>query len=301
MVKKGFVKVVKCKAYFKRFQVKFKRRREGKTDYYARKRLVVQDKNKYNTPKYRLIVRITNKDITCQIAYAKIEGDIVVCAAYAHELPRYGVKVGLTNYPAAYCTGLLLARRLLKKFHLDDIYKGSETVSGEQYNVEDIEGKPRAFRAYLDAGLARTTTGARIFGAMKGAADGGIDIPHSTKRFPGYDGESKEFNAEIHRKHIFGQHVADYMKTLMEDDEDAYKRQFSQFSKLGITPDELEGIYSKAHKAIRADPVYKNTPKKTYANKKRFNLKKATLAARKNKIQQKKKAVIQRLDAGGDE
>ncbi|MPC66490.1 60S ribosomal protein L5 [Portunus trituberculatus] len=49
----GYVKVVKNKAYFKRFQVKFKRRREGKTDYYARKRLVVQAKNKYNTPKHR--------------------------------------------------------------------------------------------------------------------------------------------------------------------------------------------------------------------------------------------------------
>ncbi|CAG2122261.1 unnamed protein product, partial [Medioppia subpectinata] len=222
-------------------------------------------------PKYRLIVRFTNKDIITQIAYAKIEGDVIVCAAYAHELPRYGVKVGLTNYAAAYCTGLLLARRLLKKFHLDGIYKGAETVSGEQYNVEDIEGKPRAFRAYLDIGLARTTTGARIFGAMKGAADGGIDIPHSTKRFPGYDIESKEFSADVHRQHIFGQHVADYMKNLMEEDEDAYKRQFSRFSKLGITADELEGIYTKAHAAIRADPEYKPTKKKTYPSKKRFN------------------------------
>uniref|UniRef100_A0A915HNJ4 Ribosomal protein L5 n=1 Tax=Romanomermis culicivorax TaxID=13658 RepID=A0A915HNJ4_ROMCU len=84
---------------------------EGKTDYYARKRLVVQDKNKYNTPKYRMIVRFTNKDIICQIAYARIAGDVIVTAAYAHELPRYGLKVGLTNYAAAYCTGLLLARR----------------------------------------------------------------------------------------------------------------------------------------------------------------------------------------------
>ena len=50
---------------------------------------------------------------------------------------------------------------------------------------------------------------------MKGAVDGGIDIPHSTKRFPGYDDESKEFNAEVHRKHIFGIHVADYMKHLL--------------------------------------------------------------------------------------
>lgn len=104
--------MVKSKAYFKRYQVKFRRRREGKTDYYARKRLVVQDKNKYNTPKYRMIVRCSNKDITCQIAYARLEGDRVVAAAYSHELPNYGVKVGLTNYAAAYCTGLLLARRV---------------------------------------------------------------------------------------------------------------------------------------------------------------------------------------------
>lgn len=47
-----------------------------------------------------------------QIAYAKIEGDMIVCAAYSHELPKYGVTVGLTNYAAAYCTGLLLARRV---------------------------------------------------------------------------------------------------------------------------------------------------------------------------------------------
>ena len=103
---------MKNKAYYKRFQVKFRRRREGKTDYFARKRLVVQDKNKYNTPKYRMIVRTSNKDICCQIAYARLEGDRIVESAYSHELPKYGVKVGLTNYAAAYCTGLLLARRV---------------------------------------------------------------------------------------------------------------------------------------------------------------------------------------------
>uniref|UniRef100_A0A2K5QUY9 Large ribosomal subunit protein uL18 n=1 Tax=Cebus imitator TaxID=2715852 RepID=A0A2K5QUY9_CEBIM len=88
----GFVKVVKNKAHFKRCQ--------GKPDYYARKRLVIQDKNKYNTPEYRMIVRVTNRDIICQIAYARIEGDMIVCAAYVHELPKYGVKVGLANYAA---------------------------------------------------------------------------------------------------------------------------------------------------------------------------------------------------------
>lgn len=64
-----FVKVVKNRAYFKRYQVKFRRRREGRTDYYARKRLVVQDKNKYNTPKNRLIVRFTSTDIIAQVRF----------------------------------------------------------------------------------------------------------------------------------------------------------------------------------------------------------------------------------------
>jgi large subunit ribosomal protein L5e len=64
---------------------------------------------------FRLIVRFTNKDITCQIAYARIYGDVIVESAYAHELPKYGINVGLTNYAAAYCTGLLIARRILHK------------------------------------------------------------------------------------------------------------------------------------------------------------------------------------------
>jgi hypothetical protein len=72
----------------------------GKTDYRARIRLTTQDKNKYNTPKYRYVVRFTNKDIVAQIAYATLAGDIVLTAAYAHELPRYGLKGGLTNYAA---------------------------------------------------------------------------------------------------------------------------------------------------------------------------------------------------------
>lgn len=47
-----------------------------------------------------------------QIVYAKIIGDMTLSQAYAHELPRYGVKVGLKNYASAYCVGLLLARRV---------------------------------------------------------------------------------------------------------------------------------------------------------------------------------------------
>ncbi|KAJ8919066.1 hypothetical protein NQ315_016973 [Exocentrus adspersus] len=292
----GFVKVVKNKQYFKRFQVKFKRRRQGKTDYYARKRLIVQDKNKYNTPKYRLIVRLSNRDITCQIAYSRIEGDKVVCAAYSHELPRYGIKAGLTNYASAYATGLLLARRLLKKLGLDNLYAGTTDVTGDEYNVEGVENGPAAFRCYLDVGLQRTSTGARVFAAMKGAVDGGLNIPHSTKRFPGYDNESKSFNAEVHRSHIFGNHVADYMRTLEEEDPEAFKRQFSQYIKLGINADQIETLYKNAHAAIRANPEpQKKEEKAAPAKPKRRLRKKLTLAERKNRVAQKKKSFLAKL------
>merc|ERR1712088_1197747 len=120
-------------------------------------------------------------------------------------------------------TGLLVARRLLQKLKLDAIYAGNEEINGDEYNVESEDGQPGAFRCYLDVGLARTTTGARVFGCLKGAVDGGLDIPHSTRRFPGYDDE-------------------------------AYRRQFSGFIKAGVESEAVEGMYKASHEAIRADP-----------------------------------------------
>lgn len=192
-------------------QVKYRRRREGKTDYRARLRLCTQDKNKYNTPKYRMIVRFTNRDIVCQIAYATLAGDVVVSAAYAHELPRYGLKAGLTNYAAAYATGLLLARRTLQKYGLDKVYEGNTEDVGEDYNVEAADEGPRPFTCILDTGLKRTSTGSKVFAALKGALDGGLDIPHNEKRFVGYDRDAKEFDAEMLRKYIYGGHVGEYL------------------------------------------------------------------------------------------
>merc|ERR1712146_392856 len=141
----GFVKVVKNKAYYKRFQVKYKRRREGKTDYYARKRLVCQDKNKFATPKYRFVVRFSNKDITCQVISSKIKGDVTHCAAYG--------------------VGLLCARRLLKKYNLDGNFEGTAEVTAEyedSYVHGNDEDGPNAFHALLDVGLKRTTLAPRF-------------------------------------------------------------------------------------------------------------------------------------------
>ena len=67
----------------------------------------------------------------------------------------------------------------------------------------------------------------------------------STKRFPGYDNEGKSFNADVHRQHIFAQHVANYMRTLEEEDDDAFKRQFSKYIQNGITADSVSKIFSK--------------------------------------------------------
>jgi large subunit ribosomal protein L5e len=296
-----FVKVQKTKAYFKRFQTKFKRRRQGKTDYYARRRLIWQDKNKYGTPKYRLVVRFTNKDITCQIFYARIQGDICVAEAHSKELMRYGVTVGLTNYSASYATGLLLARRTLSKFNLDKLYVGVEQADGEEFCVEQAPGQKRAsFRCNLDTGLARTSTGANLFGVLKGAVDGGLDIPHSNKRFPGYDPESKEYNAEEHKKRIFGHHVAAYITDLKEKKEDdKLAKQFSRYVKNNLTSVKaVEKMYQTAHSKIRADPKPKAKAVKKNENKhKTYKKTKLNLKQRRDKVKQKKATFLKKLEA----
>jgi ribosomal protein L18 len=53
-----------------------------------------------NAPKYRLVVRFTNRDIIIQIVYARLQGDFVLTAARSQELPKYGIKHGLTNWAA---------------------------------------------------------------------------------------------------------------------------------------------------------------------------------------------------------
>lgn len=280
----GYVKVVKNSSYFSRYQVKYKRRRQGKTDYRARLRLTTQDKNKYNTHKYRFVVRFSNKDVTCQVTYAAVTGDVVVAAAYAHELPRYGIKTGLTNYAAAYATGLLLARRLLTNFGLADTYTGVEEADGEDYNVEAAEEGPRPFYALLDAGLKRTSTGSKVFAALKGALDGGLDIPHNEKRFVGYSKDDKKLDAEILRKYIYGGHVQEYMQEMQEEEPEKYEKHFSAFVAAGLDPENIEDMYKEAHAAIRADPSLKKGDRKKPTEVKKWQPAKSTYDERKQRL-----------------
>ncbi|KAJ1449104.1 hypothetical protein M885DRAFT_536881 [Pelagophyceae sp. CCMP2097] len=300
-----FVKVVKSKAYFKRFQVKYRRRREGKTDYRARKRLIVQDKNKYNTPKYRLVVRFSNKYVMCQIVAAELVGDKILAQATSKELGRYGLEVGLKNFAAAYCTGLLVARRMLQKVGLDEVYAGNEEIDGEvvktesgkkTYYVDELDDDKRPFKALLDVGIKTCTTGNRVFAAMKGATDGGLDVPHNHKRFAGFDKETKEFDAEAMKDRIFGAHVSEYMEKLMDEDNAKYQVLFSDYIKAGVEPDGMEELYGKVHEAIREDPS--DADKSGWAPEDRETFKKAaklTYDERKAK-QTEKKAKMEAAD-----
>ena len=202
------------------------------------------------------MVRKSNKQITAQVVESRLGGDHIMAAAYTSELPTFGVKQGLTNYSAAYCVGLLCARRLLTKIGLDTKYKGN-TVVGKFFENQDDESR-RSFRCFLDVGIQRTTTGANIFGALKGAVDGGLNIPYSGNRLAAgyFDKKANKYNEAALANRIYGVHVSDYMKQLAGD-EAAYKTQFGTYIKNGVKPEALKDIYTKAHEAIRKAPVIK--------------------------------------------
>jgi len=276
----AFVKLVKNKAYFMRYQTKFKRRREGRTDYYARRRLVLQDKDKYNTPKYRLVGRITSTRAIAQVVYATLQGDKIFCAADSQELRKYGLTAGLSNYASAYATGLLLARRLLKKVGLDAAYKGAEKADGKHFLVEEGADR-RPFKAILDVGLRATSNGSKIFAILKGACDGGLYVPHSPNKFPGAkkEGDDNKDGHKIHRTRIFGAHVDGWINKL-KTNKNRYDLQFSKWQKTlaDAKVDSVEKLYTKIHEEIKKNPEFtkkpvKQTPKRDFTKKitKRLN------------------------------
>ena len=133
-----------------RYFVPFRRRREGKTDYYQRTRLIVAD-----VP--RMVVRKTNRHIIVQLVTAEMDGDRTLVAANSAELEKYGYKGSTSSTPAAYLTGMLFA-------------------------VKARKAKQES--AILDIGLNRATPGARVFAALKGAVEAGLAIPHGEEILP---------------------------------------------------------------------------------------------------------------------
>ena len=131
------------------YRVQLRRRREGKTDYQARKALVISRRP-------RLVTRTSIRNVNAQIIIAKQKGDQVLAAANSRELiKKYGWKAPTGNIPAAYLTGLLV---------------------GLKAKAAGIDG------SILDIGLITPTKGARIFAVLSGVVDAGVEVPHSEEK-----------------------------------------------------------------------------------------------------------------------
>ncbi|MHA1596169.1 MAG: 50S ribosomal protein L18 [Candidatus Asgardarchaeia archaeon] len=136
-----------------RYRVPFRRRREGRTNYYKRKMMITSGK-------MRLVVRRTLRQIITHVCEANKIGDYTVVYASSFELRKYGWKGSFSNTPAAYLTGYLIAKKASSK--------------GLSEVVPDI-------------GLNTPSKGCRVFAALKGAVDGGLKLRISEKVIPSED------------------------------------------------------------------------------------------------------------------
>ncbi|MBW2966129.1 50S ribosomal protein L18 [Candidatus Woesearchaeota archaeon] len=137
----------------KTFNVQFRRKREGKTNYKKRLKLLLANKP-------RLVIRPSLKNITVQIIEYHPRGDSVVVSAHSIELDKFEWKFNKGNIPAAYLTGLLL---------------------GQKAKTKEIK------EVVLDIGLMTPIKGSRIFACLKGVVDAGIKIPFSKDILPKED------------------------------------------------------------------------------------------------------------------
>ena len=125
----------------------FRRRRDQKTDYEQRLKLL-------KSGKPRAIVRTSNKNTRVQLAHYKKDGDENEAQTVSKELNELGWDYNTGNIPAAYLTGYL---------------------AGKKTDTEE---------AILDIGLREMKTGGRIFAAIKGLQEAGIEIPVGEEAFP---------------------------------------------------------------------------------------------------------------------
>lgn len=133
--------------------VKHRRKREGKTNY--KKRIKV-----LTSKKLRLVIRKTNTKIITQITEFDIKGDKVKIGVDSTALKKLGWQGTLKNIPAAYLTGYLIGKNALKA------------------GIKE---------AILDTGLNTSISGSKIYSTLKGAVDAGLKVPCSEKVFPSED------------------------------------------------------------------------------------------------------------------
>jgi len=132
-----------------RYNVPMRRRREVRTDYHQRLRLL-------KSGKPRLVARKSNNNVTAQLIATGPNGDETLASAQATDLEAYGWEAPTGNLPAAYLTGYLAGVRA-REAGLDE--------------------------AVLDIGLNTATNGSKVFAIQEGAIDAGLDIPHNEDVF----------------------------------------------------------------------------------------------------------------------
>ena len=192
-----------------RYRVKFRRRREGKTNFYYRKRLLAS-----GLP--RLVIRKSLKHIKAQVVEAEMIGDKIITQAHSKELTKkYGWKYNTANTPSAYLIGYLIGKKALK-------------IKLEVAN--------------LDIGIYRPIVNTKLFAALKGAVDAGLDVAHGEEIFPSDE-------------RINGKHIADYALKLEEENKNFYKKQFSKLLKDKIDPKQIANNFNQVKQKI--DQEYK--------------------------------------------
>jgi len=244
-----FGKVVKTKHYFSRKQVAFKRRRECKTNYHKRHKIIRQNPQKNNFQQTRLVVNISNRYITAQLVKAYPNGDKTLAAVNSRELRAYKYTFGLKNYSACYLTGLLLGKRAMRESKLHKIYPGNQENVGITHLVQLLPNQPASLRCILDIGLLRPTSGAKVFAVLKGITDAGVNCPFSPRRFYGYDEKKKQLNSSKLLERIRGVTVAKYAMQ-----QQGKSQHFSKYFENGLKPTMCPLIFDQTVKAIHKNP-----------------------------------------------
>ncbi len=133
-----------------KWDVGFRRKREGKTDYNKRLALL-------KSGKPRLVIRLSNKLVRCQVIDRAAGGDAVKASATSQDLAKLGWKGAGANTPAAYLVGYLCGKRAKKA---------------------------KVGNAVLDMGFQAIVKGSNVFACLKGAVDAGLEVPHDASVFP---------------------------------------------------------------------------------------------------------------------
>lgn len=184
---------------------------------------------------------------------------------------------------AAGPTGRAAGQRLLGGTGVDEVYEGHVEVTAGDHHGEGTDSRPGAFPCCdPDARPASTAVRNEVSGDLEGAVGGGLSDPHSAERFLGYDSESKEFSAGVCQKHTTGQNDADYTCYTVAEDGDAYKKQFSQYTR-NTTPPDTTGRHTRTLTLDygRGEPSLADTPKKA-GTKKGWSTTKRLLPRRKS-------------------